>query len=141
MMSSLPALRAGIYRHYKGNLYQVLGYGHDANADEFYSRYSPSGDGRDIQAVRAFPVGRDVVIYIGLQLDGAHTGPRLAVRTATDFNAEVHLGNPDRYEEGTACVDGCKYKRLNGNEPTRLHQTVWRFTYLGPSWEGVMADA
>jgi hypothetical protein len=57
-VSDLPHLPAGVYQHHKGPLYLVLGYGHDANYPD-----------------------RDVVVYVGLQLDEAKTGPRLAVRT------------------------------------------------------------
>lgn len=59
MSEQLPHLPAGIYRHYKNALYQVLGYGHDASGDD-----------------------EPVVIYVPLQLDGAHEGPRMAVRSA-----------------------------------------------------------
>ncbi len=58
--------RSGVYQHYKGPLYQVLGVAHDANDSE-----------------------RIVVVYIGLELNPDHTGPRLAVRTVEDFDAEV----------------------------------------------------
>lgn len=30
----MPDLHAGTYRHYKGDLYQVIGLGHDANAPD-----------------------------------------------------------------------------------------------------------
>lgn len=63
---SLPTLYAGIYRHYKGPLYMVLGYGHDANED-----------------------GRTVVVYVGLELTGAKSAERICVRTAEDFFATV----------------------------------------------------
>lgn len=62
----LPDLRTGVYRHYKGQLYYVFGYGHDANE-----------------------LGRAVVVYIGLELTDAKLGPRLSVRTAEDFFAVV----------------------------------------------------
>lgn len=60
-------IKCGIYRHYKGFLYQVLGIAHDANA-------TPN---------------RTVVVYIGLELVAAHLGPRMAVRTLEDFTAMV----------------------------------------------------
>lgn len=94
--SDLPDLQAGIYRHYKGPLYLVFGYGHDANQD-----------------------GRTVVVYVGLQLDGAHTGTRLAVRDVADFHAIVNS--------------------KTGQAVDRLYSTDTfprRFTYVGPSWEG-----
>jgi hypothetical protein len=78
-------IRMGIWRHYKGPLYQVLGLTHDANHD-----------------------GRVCVLYIGLQLDAAHLGPRLAVRDLDDF---------------VAYIDSV---RVTGPHRTR------RFIYLGP---------
>jgi len=62
VVSQLPDLLTGVYQHYKGPLYLVLGYGHDANHED-----------------------RQVVVYI----DGAHTEPRLAVRDVDDFFAIV----------------------------------------------------
>jgi hypothetical protein len=94
-VNSLPDLRAGIYRHYKGPLYLVLGYGHDANQED-----------------------RTVVVYVGLQLDGAKSGARLSVRTADDFFAIV-----DRNTGATVNDD------WDGTDPP----PVQRFTYLGPT--------
>jgi hypothetical protein len=96
-MRNLPDLRAGVYRHYKGPLYLVLGYGHDANNDS-----------------------RQVVVYVGLQLDGAKPGPRLAVRDVDDFFAIV---NP---------LNGVAQKSCVFPSPTFPR----RFTYVGPTWEG-----
>lgn len=87
-MSTRPAIAAGIYRHYKGKLYQVLGMGHDAD-DEL----------------------RTVVIYIGLELDDAHEGPRMAVRSADTWYD--WMPNP---------ADG---------GDTEIH----RFIFLGPYYE------
>jgi hypothetical protein len=64
--AKLPELPAGVYRHYKGHYYLVIGYGHDSNYDD-----------------------RHVVVYIGLELDDAKQGPRLNVRTVQDFFARV----------------------------------------------------
>lgn len=93
-MSDLDDLRAGVYRHYKGPLYLVLGYGHDAN-DE----------------------GRTVVVYVGLQLDGAKQGARLAVRTVSDF---------------FAIVDPASGEVRDYPYPTP--DCPRRFTYVGPAW-------
>lgn len=79
----MEQLLAGVYRHYKGPLYLVLGYGHDSNQD-----------------------GRQVIIYIGLELDQAKPGPRLCVRTVSDFFTTVQ-------------VDGVETPR---------------FTYISPEW-------
>jgi hypothetical protein len=65
----LPDLKAGIYRHYKGRHYLVLGYGHDATI-----------------------AGRTVVVYCGLELEDAKPGPRLACRTADEFLGDVSVG-------------------------------------------------
>jgi hypothetical protein len=72
------------------------GYGHDANHD-----------------------GRQVVIYVGLQLDGAHPGARLAVRDVLDFFAVVN-------RETGQTVD----------YPFPTPHCPRRFTYLGPTWKG-----
>lgn len=89
-------LRAGVYRHYKGPLYLVLGYAHDANQE-----------------------GRTVVVYVGLQLDGAKSGERIAVRTAEDFFAIVDPAT------GVAMDD------WDGTGPMPAR----RFTYIGPTVE------
>lgn len=68
-------MRAGIYKHYKGPLYLTIGLAHDANADTLFDAVE------DLQ----FPHGRTVVVYVPLQLDDAHAGPRMAVRTEEDF--------------------------------------------------------
>jgi hypothetical protein len=85
-------LHAGVYRHYKGHLYLVLGYADDANTE-----------------------GRTVVVYVGLQLDGAGPGARIKVRTAEDFFAPV---NPST----GAVVQWC-----DGVDPA----PVARFRYVG----------
>lgn len=55
-------VQMGIYRHYKGQLYQVIALAEDSNQN-----------------------GRVVVVYIGLELTGARMGPRMKVRTVGDF--------------------------------------------------------
>lgn len=65
-MTQVP--EGGIYRHYKGALYKVLFLAHDANHED-----------------------RTVVVYMPLQLDGAHLGYRPAVRTIEDFTAQLHI--------------------------------------------------
>lgn len=124
-MMTLPDLPAGVYRHYKGNLYQVLGYGHDANADTLVElAIHPD---TQLPGYRAFAENeRLVVVYIGLQLDDAHTGPRLAVRTADDFRAEV-CGDPECMHYGLHTV---------GDAVCLERHSVPRFRYLGPDWRG-----
>lgn len=67
-MVSLPELPAGVWRHWKGGDYLVLGLGHDADHD-----------------------GRTVVVYLPLY---DVPGPRWAVRTVEGFLAEVAPGVP-----------------------------------------------
>lgn len=38
----LPTIESGLYRHYKGNMYRVLGVGCHTEADEYYVVYSPA---------------------------------------------------------------------------------------------------
>lgn len=79
----LPDLPAGIYQHYKGHLYHVLGYGSDSNYE-----------------------GRVVVIYFGIELHDARKGPRLHVRTVEDFFAIVDVSTGkviDQLEPTTLC--------------------------------------
>lgn len=105
-------LLAGIYRHYKGPLYEVSGYAHDANID-----------------------GRELVLYRGLELDGAKMGPRWSVRDAEFPGGEdvdldcffdmVHAdGTPCRHEH--SMVGWCNTAQV---------VTKRRFDYLGPVLE------
>lgn len=131
-MRKLPDLPSGVYRHYKGPLYFVFGYAHDANALDLFQT---QGIGPALE-----PMGdRAVVVYMALELTDAHTGPRLAVRTARDgvdaFWDDVHVGNPERFTEGTVCDEPCRYRRIN-NDTWGTHMVVPRFTYIGPTWEG-----
>lgn len=66
MSSELPELKAGVWRHWKGADYLVLGLGHDADHD-----------------------GRTVVVYVPLY---DVPGPRLAVRTVEGFLEDVSPG-------------------------------------------------
>ena len=65
---ALPELPAGVWRHWKGGDYLLLGLGHDADVE-----------------------GRTVVVYVPLY-DVA--GPRLAVRSVEQWCAEVRPGVP-----------------------------------------------
>jgi len=65
---TLPELQAGVWRHWKGGDYLVLGLAHDADVD-----------------------GRTVVVYVPLY---DVPGPRLAVRTLEAFLEEVTPGVP-----------------------------------------------
>lgn len=89
MSNKYPEFKAGIYKHYKGPLYLVLGLAHDANYES-----------------------RAAIIYIGLELNQAKAGPRLAVRTYKDFYAWVD------YKSG---------KPIN----SKSKKAVPRFKYIG----------
>lgn len=115
MATGLPDLPSGVYRHYKGPLYFVFGYGHDANALDLYPA-------QGIDASLTPFVDRTVVVYMGLELTDAHKGPRIAVRTADDFHALVHSG------DGSVC-DGHDGDSCKGG-------VAKRFSYVGPTWEG-----
>lgn len=107
----------GIYRHYKGPLYLVLGLAHDANAETLWTL-----DARGELECRG---ERTVVVYVPLQLDGAHTGPRMAVRTLEDFIADVRA-------DGSTCE----------HEPSLNHRLCKpRFEYLGPELTAEMTAA
>ena len=98
---NLPDLPAGIYKHYKGHFYQVFGYGHDANYED-----------------------RITVVYMGLQLQDAHTGPRMATRTAQSDDPGVDAFFDYVHDNGEKCICagwGCPGRRR-------------RFTYVSPGW-------
>jgi len=93
-------IRMGIYRHYKGPLYQVQGLTHDANNDD-----------------------RICVLYIGLEIDENHLGPRLAVRNL--------ISGDDPFLSTV----------IWPSAPGKIPRNVPRFTYLGPVLEKWMLDA
>ncbi len=107
----LPDLRAGVYRHYKGHLYQPLGYGHDANLPD-----------------------RDVVVYVGLELDAAHKGPRLAVRTV---NRDVYADH-DAWDDLMCLSHGCPMAECeDGRHGQHADPRIERrFDYRGPQYYG-----
>lgn len=103
-MSDLPDLRAGVYRHWKGPLYNVLGYSHNASDEN-----------------------RPQVLYSGLELDQAHTGPRFATRDVDDFNAYVCTMHGVEWHSD-------EHAEMVAEDPRRCPDDamVARFAYLGP---------
>ena len=99
---SLPLLHPGIYKHYKGPLYQVLGYAHDANDET-----------------------RIVVVYIPLQLNKSHEGPRIAVRSV--FGGEGCWHDRVHPSDGTVCWNECE-------------DAVPRFLWLGYEYKAWMSE-
>jgi hypothetical protein len=108
---TLPKLLTGVHQHYKGPLYLPLGYGHDANI-----------------------AGREGVVYLGLELDDAHPGPRLAFRTATTIEPDV-----DAWWDYLHVRDRSKCQHHSGDGACKKGlETVPRFGYLGPGFEPYM---
>lgn len=101
----MSELKLGIYRHWKGHLYQVIGAAHDANTD-----------------------WRTCVVYMPLELDGAHLGLRMAIRTYEDFMAWVSM-------EGRANVP-----EPRESEKDKARKEGWepRFEYVGMELTGDM---
>lgn len=107
-------LQAGVYKHYKGPLYLLLGVAHDANADTL----SVVGDAGWPEST---PLGeREVVVYVPLTLDSAHFGPRMAVRTRADWESYVH-------DDGSTC----EHARDRTWCPETRTWLTPRFAYLG----------
>ena len=107
------SFQAGIYRHYKGPLYQALFLAHDAN-----------------------DAARVAVIYVPLQLDGAHEGPRPAIRTYDDFYGYVQ---PEfKLEMGLR-----EWKTQAPIKQAACEEMGYipRFLYLGPVFEKSMLQA
>ena len=101
-MTVLPELPAGIYRHYKGHIYRVIGYGDDANYED-----------------------RRLVIYI----TDLESEPGLAIRSAVSDDPEVdawwdwvHRADGSKCLLGPHTSNVCK----DGGVIER------RFTYIGP---------
>lgn len=111
-------LKAGIYQHYKGPLYLVLGLAHDSNADTVGDRSEvTSGGGAAALSSRVVPFEeRIVVVYVALNID--KSGPPMAVRTLDNFLAWV-------------CTE--KDHRHYGEEPEDFEVcgAVRRFAYIG----------
>lgn len=127
MATDLPNLPAGVWRHYKGHFYLVLGYGHDANViDGDTYGDGDLGEWSDEAYEWLALDERTVVVYVGLELTDAHTGPRLAVRTAEDFHAHV-CTRKEHTHYGKAVTDVME---------RAVCAAVPRFAYVGPSWEG-----
>lgn len=127
-MSPDVALPAGVYRHYKGPLYLVLGLAHDANAEELSYHHPLMKDDQGGRGMWEVLVEREVVVYVGLQLDAAHEGARLAVRTLQDFFAKVC---------GYQHCEGFGKQVRSSAESCWQHE-VARFSYVGPRFDAGM---
>lgn len=127
-------MKAGLWRHYKGPLYLLLGVAHDANAEDLCAR-----DAVDLTCGDAPTLDeREVVVYVPLMLDGAHLGPRMAVRTRSDWERLV-CGSPECKRFGVEVPDGVETWTSPGyDEPwarevkaCAADHSVLRFTYVG----------
>lgn len=106
----------------------MIGLAHDANGDEFADFEWANTPETIIE--RAFPDGREVVVYVGLQLDSAHEGARLAVRTLQDFFAAVCISREHRHYG----------KEISGDDLSVCDWTR-RFSYVGPRFiDGMQVD-
>lgn len=108
-------LLPGVYRHYKGRLYKVVGLAYDANADSLYDRH-PLKQSPDYEPI---PLGkRVVVVYYALRRHGRRHSQFAIVRTLEDFTAWIQLETEQVLPASTIML---------ADEP--VYQ---RFTYLGP---------
>lgn len=98
-------LLTGIYQHYKGPLYQVLGYSHNAS----------DGDNEQI-------------VYVPLQLIGAKPGPRMATRDVAEFHELVCT----REEHYGIAYESSTHRRHPVPLVHQVTDAEHRFTYLGP---------
>jgi hypothetical protein len=110
-MSGLPELKTGVYRHWRGPLYEVSGYIHDANIE-----------------------GRVGVLYRSLELTGAHEGPRWAFRNVDGEDAFFDWVDQATGNEWQAHVD------LHEDPINCSCTAVRRFEYLGPDFVKEMLD-
>lgn len=107
MSAFLPKLYAGVYQHYKGQLYQVLGYSQDSSNHED-------------------PQYQVCVVYIPLYLAD---GLRIRHRNANEFHEWVHqdTGLPVSKEDDMASQGSAADLRTKGYRP--------RFEYIGAQLE------
>lgn len=125
----MTEVQSGIYRHYKGQHYLVLGLAHDANAEDLYREYFADGP-------RYSPLGeREVVVYVPLELDGAHAGARLAVRTLSDFTATVCPFNRAVEDGNGWAVVGHEWCGEEACDQHPAWEKVPRFAYVGQRWQ------
>jgi hypothetical protein len=114
----LPPLVTGLWRHWRGHLYQPLGYAQSAARED---------EGRpDYRRL----VG---VVYVGLELQGAGPGPRMHFRIAVSDDPEVEAWWDYVHHDGSKCT--------HGREPDSIMSRVLscsngrpvtpRFTYVG----------
>lgn len=99
-------VRAGVWKHYKGPLYQVLGYSHNASNDN-----------------------KPQILYIGLEIDPEKIGPRFATRDWVEFFETVCT-----VHSGVDAYGGTHFDMIERSnvkcDPDR--HFVERFTYMGP---------
>lgn len=64
----IPQLETGLYEHYKGNRYRVLGVGRHTEADSYFVVYSPieSGPGKPAMWLRPYEMFLETVEVDGM---------------------------------------------------------------------------
>ena len=109
---------AGIYRHYKGRRYLVLGMASDSNAEDL-AIWDPNFGGEFLPLEE-----RLVVVYVSLEAEGRKPGPTMHVRTVEDFSCYVC--------DDKRCAN--YGKRLANPADFGDHNAVRRFEYEGIDW-------
>lgn len=106
-----PNAYPGVYRHYKGQHYRVIGMGHDANADELHRvvdrEFRHAGM---VMGTASYPeeVGdRNLVVYIPLYYSKEHGNAAFAVRDFDDFTAMIHMQGGEYDEQMIVFGDPC----------------------------------
>jgi hypothetical protein len=85
----LPPLASGLWRHWRGHLYQVLGYARSTAREEPGQQQY-----REVTAV----------VYVGLELDGAQEGPRMMFRVAVSDDPRVEAWWDHVHADGSKCL-------------------------------------
>jgi hypothetical protein len=95
---TLPDLPAGVYLHYKGHQYLVLGYAGDAGDEE-----------------------RTVVVYVGLQMDGNPSPVRMRIREVGEFFTRVDPATGQtRYDDDPSAVPRFRYLGPSAVDQSRI---------------------
>jgi hypothetical protein len=136
-------IEMGIYRHYKGPLYLVMGLAHDANAGELWKIKFEN----EVPLRTEILHERTVVVYMPLQLDGAHLGPRMAVRTLEDFTQRVCRVATHRFygKPVGPAVDDCGGPRFEYLGPELTAEMITRIVHAeiadtGRTWCGAISN-
>jgi hypothetical protein len=120
----IPNLPAGSYAHYKGDIYQVLGLGHDSNDPDrlVVVYYAPPGKGGPALAIRNLFHDVDFGDGSGFFDWVDPVTSELADKDDPDY---WPLPFTTAYEQAVAAGEG-------DDKPMNRPHAVRRFTYVGP---------